>query len=355
MIRNLILDWSGTLCDDEALTLSVTNEVLAHYGAGPLDAETYRREFCIPVEGFYHRHTGPVPRAELDQVFFAAYRRCLDDAVLFPHVRLLLELAQFRGVRTAVLSTMDIGLLEALIERNDLGAHLDRVRGNAGDKIPALKELLSEQGWAPDETLFVGDTPHDLEAAHAAGCMAGAAAYGYSSAEKLQNARPDHWFEDTTALVRHCDREQLINTERRAIATVGGLVYNGHGEVLLVRTRKWSNKYGLPGGKIDYGETMEAAYKRELWEETGLRLDNARWLVALDSVESPEFHVPRHFLLINYFSTVVGRPELRANYESQDIGWFGVEQALDLDLNQPTRAAIMAARDRGWLEDRPAH
>ncbi len=42
------------------------------------------------------------------------------------------------------------------------------------------------------------------------------------------------------------------------------------GEVMMVRTHKWSNKWGIPGGKIKWGETSEAALRREIKEETNL-------------------------------------------------------------------------------------
>ena len=106
----------------------------------------------------------------------------------------------------------------------------------------------------------------------------------------------------------------------------------------------------IGGGKIDYGETLLDAYRRELREETGLAVEHADWLCIQDCIESPEFLEPRHFLLINYVSRVPGRPEPRKNYESVEIGWFSPAAAAAMDLNQPTRAAIDLATRRGYLK-----
>lgn len=53
----------------------------------------------------------------------------------------------------------------------------------------------------------------------------------------------------------------------KGISAAGGLVFNGKGEVLMIFRR---GSWDLPKGKIDKGETPEAAAVREVQEETGL-------------------------------------------------------------------------------------
>lgn len=48
----------------------------------------------------------------------------------------------------------------------------------------------------------------------------------------------------------------------------GGLVWNEHEELLMIYRR---NKWDLPKGKLDKGETIEECALREVKEETGLK------------------------------------------------------------------------------------
>ena len=349
MIRHLILDWAGTLADDRALTLAATNDTLAHFGAAPVDEATYRREFTLPVERFYRRFIGERPREEIDAVFFRHFAARMAQSQLFADVPALLHICRLRGVALSICSSVPTAILDELLTRLGLREFFRHIGGGAADKIPVLQKIVAESGIRPDQTLYVGDTPHDIEAAHAAGVIAGAALYGYATEDRLRAARPDHAFASVREIIDLIDREHLLASERRVIATVGGLLVANTGELLLIRTAKWSGRWGLPGGKIDYGETLLAAYRREMREETGIDVDHADWLCIQDCIESPEFTEPRHFLLINYVSRLPGRPAPRKNYESLEIGWFAPAVAAGMDLNQPTRAALELATQRGLL------
>lgn len=123
------------------------------------------------------------------------------------------------------------------------------------------------------------------------------------------------------------------------IVTVGALILDPHGRLLLLKTHKWRDKFGLPGGKIHEGETMEAALRREVREETGLALSDVRFALAQDAVFSPEFYKPAHFVLLNFVCQSPGGP-VTLNEEAEGHAWVEPEAALAYDLNTPTRVLV---------------
>jgi ADP-ribose pyrophosphatase YjhB (NUDIX family) len=126
------------------------------------------------------------------------------------------------------------------------------------------------------------------------------------------------------------------------IVTVGALIFDALGRVLLVKSHKWHNLYGIPGGKIEEGEAMEAALKREIKEETDLDVDSVTFVLAQDCIHSAEFYRPAHFVLLNFRCRMTGGL-LKLNEEAQESLWIDPIAALSLPLNTPTRVLLERA------------
>ncbi|MCP2015131.1 ADP-ribose pyrophosphatase YjhB (NUDIX family) [Deinococcus sp. HSC-46F16] len=129
----------------------------------------------------------------------------------------------------------------------------------------------------------------------------------------------------------------------RPVVCVGALVWGPGERVLLVETTKWRGLWGVPGGKVDWGETLEAAVIREFREETGLDLTDLRYAQTQEAVLSPEFHKPAHMLLVDFFARTASLT-VTPNEEIVDWSWATLEEALTLPLNTYTRTLVELAR-----------
>jgi phosphoglycolate phosphatase-like HAD superfamily hydrolase/ADP-ribose pyrophosphatase YjhB (NUDIX family) len=353
VIRNIIFDWSGTLVDDLPAVWAATNHVFNQAGIPELTLERFRAEFCLPFARFYERYTPHVPMPQLEEWFHGRFRQEQGSVGAMPHARAFLEFCRQRGVRTFVLSTVHREHFAAQNARVGFERLLDRPYVEIWDKRKKIHEILAENRLAPAETIFIGDMEHDIETARHGGIGACAVLTGYNSLEQLRAAGPDLIVEHLGELRDILERNAMefkppvaaaAGDAPHPVVTVGALISDGAGRVLMIRTHKWSNLWGIPGGKTKFGETSEAALRREIREETNLLVDDIRFVLVQDCIHSQEFYRDAHFVLLNYTCRCAGRPEVRLNEEAVEFRWVTMDEAERMRLNEPTRILLEAVR-----------
>lgn len=122
--------------------------------------------------------------------------------------------------------------------------------------------------------------------------------------------------------------------------TVGALIVNKEGKILLAKSHKWFDKYTLPGGHIELGETMEDAVKREVKEEVGLEVEVVEFLAMQEAIYAKEFHKQRHFIFFDFLCKV-GDQQVKLDHdELQDYIWEYPGSAFNRDLDSFTWKTI---------------
>ena len=120
-------------------------------------------------------------------------------------------------------------------------------------------------------------------------------------------------------------------------ATVGALVVNEKGRILIVRSRKWGDKYTVPGGHIELGERAEDAIRREVKEETGLDSEPVELLIVQEAIYPKDYHKHEHFIFMDYVCRATSTDVKLDGRELQEYVWVSPEEALKLDLEEYTR------------------
>lgn len=134
----------------------------------------------------------------------------------------------------------------------------------------------------------------------------------------------------------------------RPVVCVGALVWGPDSRVLLARTTKWRGLWGVPGGKVDWGETLMDAVMREFREETSLTLRDVRYAQTQESVLSPEFHKPAHLILVDFFART-DMLEVTPNEEIEAWAWVPLTEAITYPLNTATWTLVDLALSRGEM------
>lgn len=120
---------------------------------------------------------------------------------------------------------------------------------------------------------------------------------------------------------------------------VGGFVLNTENKLLLIRGDKWNGVYVVPGGHVEFGETLEEALHRELQEETGLEITNPVFLGVQEAVQDPKFSPNRHFILVDYMCQCQNSNTIPSQ-EAQECIWVTREDALKLPLGVYTQKGL---------------
>ncbi len=338
MIKNIIFDWSGTLADDFQPVLQATNEIFAQYGKPPFSEADFREKFFLPFPEFYKIYLPEATMVQLDHYYHSSFKLLQDNIELLPHAEDILSYCQQQHMKIFLLSTIHQEHYDVQGERLGVKKYFTQAYAQAIDKRKTILQLLADHDLNPQETLFVGDMQHDIETARHGGVKSCAVLTGYDSLEKLKSTSPDLIFKDLEGVLAHL-KEFRSEPDYQPIATVGALIINPDDQVLMIRTYKWSNLWGIPGGKIKTDETSNAALLREVKEETGLDVHDVEFVMVHDCIHSQEFFKPAHFLLLNYLAHT-NTTEVTLNEEADEYRWVSLDEAYELPLNTPTRTLL---------------
>ncbi|MCM2677961.1 NUDIX hydrolase [Alkalicoccobacillus plakortidis] len=104
------------------------------------------------------------------------------------------------------------------------------------------------------------------------------------------------------------------------IVSAAAIVLNDKNELLLVKNprRGWE----MPGGQVEEGESIKTAAIRETEEESGIIIEVTKFCGIFQNVEKS---------ICN--TLFLGKPiggECRTSIESEEVGYFPLEQALDM-------------------------
>lgn len=198
--RTFLFDLDGTLIDSIPLIMaSFRHTMRTHLGAVP-DDTVWRAGFGTPLRPQLRKFARDDEHASRMVDTYRAYTDAHHDRLLKPYAGIDGALGTLRaaGARLAVVTSKTHALARRGLARCGLDEYFgvlvgaDDVHEHKPHPAPVLA-ALDRLSADPEDTVFIGDSPHDIEAGRAAGVRTAAALWGPFSRETLAQASPHHW------------------------------------------------------------------------------------------------------------------------------------------------------------------
>jgi 8-oxo-dGTP pyrophosphatase MutT (NUDIX family) len=109
-----------------------------------------------------------------------------------------------------------------------------------------------------------------------------------------------------------------MTDDHRHSVSVAGVVVDDQGRALVVRRRD-NGRWEAPGGILEHGETIDDGLRREVFEETGLK-------VGPDALTGVYQNLPRRIVAL-VFRCYVNDGQLTANDEASEFRWVTSDEA----------------------------
>ena len=131
------------------------------------------------------------------------------------------------------------------------------------------------------------------------------------------------------------------------IVGVGAVIIRD-GRILLARrgSEPGKNRWSIPGGLVELGETVRSTIVREVKEESSLDVEVHSLIDVVDNlVPDKKGRLRYHFIILDFFTTLKsGTP--RAGSDALDVRWVPFEDVAGYDLTKTFRGFFERNKER---------
>ena len=198
----VLFDLDGTLIDSIRLILDSYHHTLAAHQLPARSDAHWLAGLGTPLLAQFRDWSDDPVRLEAMVATYREYNLSHHDAMVsaYPDVVEVVRTIRRSGLRTGLVTSKNrpgalrglrhVGLEDAM----ELVIGADEVEHPKPHPEP-IQLALRRLGERPEQTIYVGDSIHDMESGRAAGVRTGAVLWGPFDRAHLEGTRPDHWLE----------------------------------------------------------------------------------------------------------------------------------------------------------------
>jgi 2-phosphoglycolate phosphatase len=210
LIRGIIFDFDGTLIDSYEAIAESLNHVRTSFSLPAIPAEEIRPTVGHGLEKLIAKAVGPERVDEGIRLFRQSYASlCERKTSILPQVKETLDTLDRRGYQMAIATNKPSYFARDILKALEIDHLFVEVLGPNDVERPKpdpemIEIIIMRIGLSPEEIVYVGDMPLDVEVGRRAGVAVYAVPTGSASRDALLEARPDrllHRFSDLLAFL----------------------------------------------------------------------------------------------------------------------------------------------------------
>jgi len=209
----ILFDFDGTLVDSIELILeSYRHTMRVHRPDGHWPDSLWLEGLGTPLRVQFRHFTDDPAEVEAMIETYREWNMANHDRMVtaYPGAVETVKTLRSKGARMGIVTSKNLrglkrGLdLVGLDGLFDAFVTADSMEASKPDPAPVLAGI-EQLGGAPERSLMVGDSPHDITAGNRAGAATAACLWGPFTRERLEKERPGHWVADFNELLRLCN------------------------------------------------------------------------------------------------------------------------------------------------------
>lgn len=192
--HNILWDWNGTLIDDAATSLNCVNDMLTEMNKPLITLEQFHTYVETPIIGFY-RHILTEDELDFSRIsksFHEAYNNRLSETELSGNTLNVLQALKKNGAKQYIITATKEESARKLTIKYGVNEYFDGIFGAdntlAESKVERALKFFNENNINPADTVFIGDTLHDLETANALGVDCILVTFGHQGKTIVENS-----------------------------------------------------------------------------------------------------------------------------------------------------------------------
>ncbi len=126
------------------------------------------------------------------------------------------------------------------------------------------------------------------------------------------------------------------------MVAVSAIIFKEERILMIKRSKEpGKGKWSIPGGRLELGETLYEAARREVHEECSIRIEIECVFHTTDRIiRDEEDRVKYHFILVDVLAKY-SSGETRAQSDTEECRWVTTRELAELDITTPQLRAIL--------------